>query len=115
MFDRYAVAKLEQSVSQRVAKINDIDKLKEWRDQAAALEAYLRSRGLQRPMLGAQRRVEGRIGQLLGDPSDNKGGRGKTLSHAEGFSYELRHQFRVLALAFECCDDDEWRRPNRAS
>lgn len=58
---------LERSVAERVSEISDIETLQEWRAQAAALETYLRSKELQRPMLGAQRRVEARIGQLLGD------------------------------------------------
>ena len=34
--------------------------------QAAALETYMRGKEMQRPMMGASRRIEGRIGQLLG-------------------------------------------------
>jgi hypothetical protein len=55
---------IASKVSAMVLKINSIDHLEEWRAQARAMEAYLRGRGLQRPMLGAQRRIEGRIGQL---------------------------------------------------
>ena len=40
--------------------------LDEWRAQARALETYLRDKELQGPMLGTQRRIEGRLGQLLG-------------------------------------------------
>jgi len=50
--------------------------LGEWLRQAAALETYMRGKEMQRPMMGASRRIEGRIGQLLGEPG--KGGRGKT-------------------------------------
>ena len=37
--------------------------------QAAAMQTYLRGKELQRPMLGAQRRCEARMGQLIGTPS----------------------------------------------
>ncbi len=63
-------------------------------------------------MLGAQRRVEGRIGQLLGKPP----GRGKKeiSPHADSFHRERREEFRILARAFERCDDEEWRKSRLA-
>lgn len=44
-------------------------------------------------MLGAQRRIEARIGQLLGEASHVPG----SSPHAEDFSDEQRHHFRLLA------------------
>ncbi len=88
----------------------------------AALETYLRGKEMQRPMRGAQRRIEGRIGQLLGPA---KMGRPEENSrYAETFSDEQRNYFRLLAraLANECtltADEctltaDEWRKSRRA-
>ncbi len=62
-------------------------------------------------MLGAQRRIEARIGQLFGKPE--KGGRGKTSRHDERFNDSQRNFFRLLAraLANECeLTGDEWRK-----
>jgi len=106
------VLRIETAVTKDIAWVEDLDVLQEWRAKAAALEAYLRSKGLQRPMLGAQRRVEARIGQLLEEPS--RGGRGKTSDYGRDFRDALT-DFRVLARAFECLgDDDEWRKSRRA-
>ncbi len=51
----------------------------QWLKQAAALETYMRGKEMQRPMMGASRRIEGRIGQLLGKPE--RLGRGKKSPH----------------------------------
>jgi N6-adenosine-specific RNA methylase IME4 len=112
------VALIEARVTAQIATVSDIDALNEFRSQAAAIEAYLRSRGLQRPMLGAQRRVEARIGQLAGPTS-----RGKrtdlTLGHdpkSLGDPHTLE-DFRVLANALGgnlVLEEDEWRKSRRA-
>jgi len=109
---------IEAKLSAVLATIKDIDHLEEWRAQAKALEAYLRSRELQRPMLGAQRRIEGRIGQLLGETT--QGARTDlTLSH-ETKSIERAHDrldFRLLARALsgDCAlTDEEWQKSRRA-
>jgi N6-adenosine-specific RNA methylase IME4 len=99
------VARLESAVAARVSEIDDVDTLQEWRAQAAALEAYLRGKDLQRPMLGAQRRVEARLGQLeaLGYHGNH------------GVNNKLVSEFRILARGFECLtSDDEWRKSRRA-
>lgn len=103
------VTRIEQRVAKSIAHIHDIDSLQEWRAQAAALEAYLRSRGLQRPMLGAQRRVEARIGQLLGKPKIG------VMTPISGDSH-LREDFRILAHAFNDVPltDHEWQKSRRA-
>ena len=109
------VARLEQLVARRIPEIENIETLQEWRSGAAALEAYLRSKDLQRPMLGAQRRVEARVGQLLGEPE--KGGRRKTHTHADEFQrWGDRTDFRILgkALDNDILDDEEWRKSRRA-
>ena len=64
------------------------------------MEKYLRDKKLQRPMLGAQRRIEARIGQLC--DSSEKGGRGKTVGHDLQFiSKDDRVDFRILARALD--------------
>jgi len=114
--DAQMVMSIEARVSEMIRAIDDFDELLKWRDSAAALEAYLRSRGLQRPMLGAQRRVESRIGQLLGD---SEGGYRPDLTplHIEGVDHNQRADFRVLAKALDggvLTDEEQWRKSRRA-
>ena len=101
----------------RLAKQDDIAQLDEWLKQAAALETYLRGKEMQRPMMGAQRRIEARIGQLLGPAEKQKGGRGKTVPHEGQLKRNDRSAFRHLAKAVngECVvSSDEWRTSRRA-
>jgi N6-adenosine-specific RNA methylase IME4 len=109
------VGDIERRVIDAVESVEDLDELAEWRAQAAALEAYLRSRDLQRPMLGAARRIEGRIGQLLGEP---KRGVPRDPTHKLVLSRESDGaDFRLLAKALsgECpLTEDEWRKSRRA-
>lgn len=104
-----AIAALETEVSQALAGIDDVDVLQEWRARAAALEAYLRGKDLNGPMLGAQRRVEARIGQLLGE--NGQGSRNDLTSPCTAkFSSTDCRRFRVLARGLEKgLTDDEWR------
>lgn len=102
-----AIAAIEAEVSRALATINDIDVLQEWRSRAAALEAYLRGKDLNGPMLGAQRRVEARIGQILGEVPV---GARSSSPCAVNFSSTDRQRFRVLARGLEHgLTDDEWR------
>lgn len=109
---------IEARVSAVLAGVDDVGQLEEWRAQARALEAYLRSRELQRPMLGAQRRIEGRIGQLLGETT--QGQRTEiTLSHEIKSINRAndRLDFRLLARALsgDCLlTDEEWQKSRRA-
>lgn len=101
------VERLELQVAEAVGDVNDLPTLDEWRNQAAALEAYLRGRELQHPMLGAQRRIEARIGML-----DEVGYHGN-----HGINNKLIAEFRTLARALsgECdLEPEEWRRSRRA-
>lgn len=102
---------VEASVAKSVAEISDLETLQEWRAQAAALEAYLRGRDLAGPMLGAQRRVEARIGQLLGDAHEAQCRPGGALPSAvKGVSPQDRNRFRILARGLEHgLPDYEWR------
>jgi N6-adenosine-specific RNA methylase IME4 len=109
------VLAIEARIAKIVAELDDIEQLDDWRARAKALESYLRSPELQRPMLGAQRRIEARIGQLLGKP------RRGVLSHAiDLIPRQNDHvDFRLLgrALAGDCepaLTDEEWRKSRRA-
>lgn len=105
------VAHIEQQIAASLSQIEDVETLEDWRLRAAALEKYLRGKEMQRPMLGAQRRVEARIGQLLGEPKP-----GKPNPHHDEVSHDqTRSDFRLLARGFECLTDpDEWRKSRRA-
>jgi N6-adenosine-specific RNA methylase IME4 len=107
----FALEQLEQietDIVEALATIEDPVLLDEWRAQAAALEVYLRNRNLQGPMLGAQRRVEGRIGQLL-----------KPYSRVGIPIHDpARADFRLLACALSGEVDlgpEEWRQSRRAT
>ena len=104
----------ERQVIAAVAVVEDVERLDEWRNQAAALETYLRGKEMQAPMMGAQRRIEARIGQLLG-PAPERGGK-EMSHHADSFHREVRREFRLMAKAFngECdVSDIEWRTSRR--
>ena len=106
------VVALERQLADALPSVSDFDLLDEWRDQAKALEAYLRGRDLQGPMLGAQRRIEARIGELLGEAKV-----GKSNPHHDEISHDqTRSDFRLLARAARECDlaDEEWRRSRRS-
>lgn len=110
------VAELERRVVEAVIHIDDFSELEEWRAQAAALEAYLRGRELQRPMLGAARRIEARIGQLLGHPREGRP-TAEYSGRARSIPEDSRSDFRLLAKALsgECgLTEDEWRKSRRA-
>lgn len=110
---------IERDVADAVATIDDADVLDEWRARAAALEVYLRNRNLQGPMLGAQRRVEGQLGQLLGEPQQGHRSDLQPLPRVEEVVGRLadRHEFRLLARALRGeieISSDEWRQSRRA-
>jgi len=102
------IATIEHNVSERLATISSINVLAEYLAQARALEAYLAAKGLQGPMLGAQRRIEGRIGQLLGDPTP--GARTDLQPCPNGGEVIERHDredFRLLARALDAERDTD--------
>src|SRR6185437_2487938 len=104
------IEQLERRLAQQIQQVDDIDQLREWRDQAAALETYLRGKRLSAPMLGAQRRVEARIGQLLGERPGHGPGRGQKVTGGSSFiPPHDRQRFRILARGFQCLSDEEWR------
>lgn len=109
------VQDIEKIIADKVSLVHDVNVLDEWHSQAAALEAYFRGKELKAPMAGAMRRVEARIGQLLGDPDQTNG---RPLPHnVKVIDHHERHDFRILA---RCFDDDrarlneaEWRQSRR--
>lgn len=106
------VQRIEASIAREVMAISDLDTLMEWRAKAAALEAYFQSKDLSGPMLGAQRRVEARIGQLLGKTELGERHDLKPSLAGEGsIPRQDRNRFRQLARAFEVLTEDaQWRR-----
>lgn len=110
------VLAIERHIVRVVNELDNIHDIEEWRARARAIEAYLRGPEMQRPMLGAQRRVEARIGQLLGPA--NLGELSHGISDVPKRPND-RLDCRVLAraLAGECTPsltDDEWRKSRRA-
>ena len=55
---------IEHRHAMKILEIDDIGVLEDYRAKARALESYLRDKEMKGPMLGLQRRSEGRIGQL---------------------------------------------------
>ena len=115
------VLEIESGIIAALGSIRDIPTADELRRKTAAIEAYLRSPELQRPMLGAQRHIEARIGQLLG-PGE-QGRRADLLPHRDEEVTSMipndqdRANFRLLARAIdgECeLTADEWRKSRRA-
>ena len=109
------VLAIEQQVADNIEFVEDVETAQEWRAQARALEAYLRSKNLQAPLLGAQRRIEARIGQLLGEPVS---GRPRNVGHDRHFveAKDDRVDFRILARALDDIhlEDEEWRKSRRS-
>lgn len=105
------IARIEAHVAREISAIDDVETLQEWHAQAAALEAYLRGKELNGPMLGAQRRVEARIGQLLGE--GQVGNPSITQARViETIPRQDRNRFRTLARGLERgLAEEEWRQP----
>lgn len=108
------IMEIANDVISRVHDIDDFDELEELRLQAAALEKYLKGKELQKPMLGAQRQIEARIGQLLGDARKAQLA-GRPLSHELKVERPNdRYDFRILAKGFECLPaKEDWEKSRR--
>lgn len=103
--DEAQIRQLEVEVTHRLAQLSDITSLLAWRDQLRALAAPLRGQPVYRPILGAQRRIEARVGQLLGDAPVSR-----SPSVVNGVAGYDRQRFRVLARGLEKgLTDEEWR------
>lgn len=107
------VIALESSIAQHVMSVNDVEQLEEMRAKADALAHYLQGKELHGPMLGAQRRIEARIGQLLGDATEAQLS-GKPCYCSNKVNNRQRVEFRVLSRGLGQLTDDDWRQ-SRAS
>lgn len=115
-----AAVELERRIATTVAELDDVDVASEWLARADAVAAYLEHRDAHAPMLGAMRRIEARIGELLGEPGEP--GRGRKRPHADVFHRERQREFRALAKAVDAgvldydADgaDSLWRSSRRA-
>lgn len=103
----------EAQIAATLGDMNDVDEIIDTRDRIAALETYLRGKMAQMPALGAQRRLEARIGQLLGEAQPGGDRSKQTFSTAaEMLSRDQVSWFRTLAKALngKCSlDVTEWR------
>jgi cell division protein FtsB len=109
------VVQIESTIAQQVATITDLSTLDEMRAKADALARYLAGKELHGPMLGAPRRIEARIGQLLGEAPGHGPGRGEKMPREQSFiSGADRVRFRQLARGFEVLTDEQWRQSRRA-
>lgn len=96
-------------------QITDIPILQDMRERWAAFEKYVHRNKMSGPALGAQRRLEARIGQLLGNGAlgDNQYTEG---SHVrEPLNKDEIYRFRLLSHAFSDAPlkDEEWRQSQR--
>lgn len=105
------VLQIERETVAALPLIDSVDVLEEGRAALRALESYVRDKQLKRPLQGAQRRTEARIGELLGEP---QWGRGIEISHDQSQVAAIdRHDFRILAHAYRGdapLAEDEWRK-----
>jgi hypothetical protein len=102
---------IERRVAACLGQIEDVDKALQWLDGARALTAYLRDREARGPMHGAQRRLEARIGQLLGQAE--RGGNRRSAGFKSGMpdlKKDERLEFRLLRFALDgrFKDEDWW-------
>lgn len=98
---------LESAIIERLPTIDDTDQLTDMLARAQALETYLRSQAMQAPARAIARRIEVRIGELLGEPYH-----GPVLPHE--VTPNRRHEFRRLAAAAAEGRIEDWAVSRRA-
>ena len=107
----------ELALARLLPTMDDIAAIEEERRKIAALEHYLEGKQAHLPARGAQRRLEARIGQLLGEAQVGRPENGNS-THADNFERSGdRVDFRILAKALDGkCDlsKDDWRQSRRA-
>ena len=89
---------LECAIANVVPDTDDVDLLLEWQARAEAFATYLKDKDARAPMLGAARRIEARIGELLG-PAEmgiNQHSEGSVVTEGS-LTRHQRHEFRTLA------------------
>jgi len=93
-----AAIDLEQRVATALPSIANIDLLQDAQARLLALEAYLSKKGIAGPAMGAARRIEARIGELLGPPRlDHDRSKGTT-SVGTDVDRQDRSDFRRIAV-----------------
>jgi phage N-6-adenine-methyltransferase len=103
---------IERQVAAQLDTVHEVDMALAWLDGARALTAYLRDREARGPMHGAQRRLEARIGQLLGKASM---GPQESSVMTEDLDRNERHEFRLMRLALDGrFDGEDWWVSRRA-
>lgn len=110
------LVRIEREFAKHVQSVSEVDTLREYQQQARALEQYLRDRKMQGPMLGVQRRAEARIGQLLGQVKPRQRS-DLTVGHdLQSISRVDRADFRVLARGLDelALEPHEWQKSRRA-
>lgn len=112
------IESLEMSIAAQLPQIEDVQELQGWLAQVTALSSFVKRRDLQGPIMGAQRRIEARIGQLLPPPQI---GRNKTAPVPEEIAGLFPHRteryaFSLLGRAAKqtVISDEEWRQPRKA-
>jgi hypothetical protein len=119
--DIATILNIEKNIADILPNINNYENLEELRKQAQALATYVRNKEMREPMLGAERRIEARIGQLLGEPKHGGDRRSDGFQDHHDELEKIKHDqdrsdFRLLARAYE--DDllewDEWRKARRS-
>lgn len=103
---------IESHVALVIHEKDDVQELNDWRDKFAALEVYLRGKGLSGPMLASQRMVEARIGQLLGDAL--VGSHHSVTTEGGKVPKDDRSDFRILSKGFDYLKDEDWQKSRRA-
>lgn len=108
----------ERDITERLPEM-DITEARRQHDGIDPLAVFLKKRQMHLPALGALRRLEGRIGQLLGEPEQGK----RTDLEPSNHDYDVefhnpeKRDFRIIARALDgkcSLTDDEWRQSRRA-
>lgn len=107
----------EQAIAIALPSMNDIRVIQDQCSKIKALEKYLEGKQAHLPARGAQRRLEARIGQLLGEPEVGRPEKTSVMTEVSDVSRHERMDFRILARALngECeLSKTEWRQSRRA-
>ena len=108
---------IEAEVAAVARQISDSAEMLDFLARVKALASYLATRkGAQGPMQGAQRRVEARIGELLGEAERGRPNPGRDPDYRK-LREDERVDFRLLAHAYSDAPltDDEWRHSRRTA
>lgn len=113
------VSRVAREIIRYVSSEQDLQHVLEIKSRTEALEAYLRSKKLSLPMLGALRLVEARVGVLLGkttpgERTDLEPSHVREGSQPLDIEKSERHRFRILARGLEFMDNEQdWQKSRR--